>query len=647
MGAVTPDVLLAALVGVPAAGAAILALPGLVPGGRRLAGAVAVGAAAVTAALGLAAAVSEPATAWGWGGALRLELAVLGFGRVMVVLVPLVGSAVLAYAAAEEARRGLLRLLSLLCLFLAGMELLVLAADLLTLLMGFEIVGACSWGLIAHEWRDPDVAPAADHAFLATRLGDLGLFVAAGAAWAGAGTFSFGALGSLPAGSLHAVAGGVLLAAAAKSAQVPFAPWLFSAMRGPTPVSALLHSATMVAAGAYVLVRLAPALGEVGWFGPAAIGVGLATAVAGGVVASLHDHVKKALAASTSAHYGLMLVAVGAGSAAAGAVHLVTHAAFKSLLFLGAGVAIHAAGSEELREMRLGRALPRAAVLFGVGAAALAAVPPLGGAFSKEEVVKAAAHHGTWLGLAVIAAGFLSAFYAARLHLLAFGRGRGGRDVRRRPSAGALAGMGLLAAASLLLGLLWLPGAGHRVEEVVGGGIPPGAAWELLASWLAVALALGIAWNLRRGGLARLGLREADRRRAADWLGLPAATRRLVTAPTLRLAEALAAVDERVVDAGVRLVARTADAFSGFLAFLAERGVDGMVWAVARGTEGAALVSRRADDRGVDGAVEGTARGVGAGGRAGRRVQTGRLPSYYVILAAGVMVAFLTLFFWR
>jgi NADH:ubiquinone oxidoreductase subunit 5 (subunit L)/multisubunit Na+/H+ antiporter MnhA subunit len=554
----------------------------------------------------------------------------------MVVLVPAIGAPVIAFAGATE-RQGLPRLLALLAAFLGAMELLVVAADLLTLMIGFELVGACSWALITHEWWDPRRPPAANHAFLATRLGDLGLVVAAGAAFAGAGSMRFEALQELQGPLLHIAAAGVFLAAAAKSAQLPFSPWLFSAMAGPTPVSALLHSATMVAAGAYVIIRLAPALEAVAWFLPALAWLGLGTALVGGVVASLQPHIKRALAASTSAHYGLILVAVAGGSAAAAGLHLVTHAAFKALLFLAAGLGIHAAGSGRLDAMRLGSALPRAAILFGVGVLALAAVPPLGGAYSKEKILSAAMHHSTWLGLGVLMAGALSAFYAFRLHALAFGPG-GGTNAERA-SIRELVGPAALAFLSLLLGLLWLPGGGGLVEEVIGARLIHGPLWELLLSLATIGVAgMLVAAASRRAALFALGVPKGVQARLADWLGLPTATDALITRPVYALARGLASIDDRVVDLGVRAAAAFGRAISRLLSLWAERGVDGVVGTVARLVEGLARGSGEADDRGVDRTVEGLARGIGFGGAQSRRLQTGLAHHYYVILALGIAV---------
>ncbi|PLS75669.1 MAG: proton-conducting membrane transporter, partial [Actinobacteria bacterium] len=474
---------------------------------RRLLAPLAVAALGLTTAVGVWAAASGAAARLAWGPRLGLTLEIVGLARVMVVLVPAVAVAVVAYTGAHLADDpALRRLLGVLVGFVGAMELLVAAADLLTLLVAWELVGAASWALIGHDWRDAERPRCALHAFLTTRTGDLGLYLAAGAALTATGSLSYDSLAGAGRPELDAVAAGLLLAAAAKSAQLPFAPWLFSAMAGPTPVSALLHSATMVAAGAYALARLAPVLEPVSWFAPAVAGVGLATALAGGVVALVQSDLKRALAASTSAQYGLMFVAVGAGVPAAAGTHLVTHAAFKALLFLGAGVALHAAGTGALDRLRLGSALPRVAAFFAVGAAALAAVPPLGGAFSKEQLLAAAAHSSAWLGLGVLAAGGLSALYAARLHLLAFGPGPA-RAVSSRPRPAELAALAALAGASVLLGVLWLPGSTSVVADLVGGPLAEGQAWELGASLATVAAGLGGAWLLaQRGALASLGV---------------------------------------------------------------------------------------------------------------------------------------------
>ncbi len=632
------------LPGIPAAGAALVAA---LAGRRRLCGPVAVAAALATlaAALVLVTAVHPPAFVWCLGPGLSGRLALEGFGRVMVALVPLVAAAVLAYAARAEDGGDLPRLLAWLLLFVAAMELLAAAGDLLILLVAWELVGVCSWTLIGHHYRDPHNPRAATRAFLTTRFGDLGLYLAAAATYAGAGSLDFAALGRLQGPLAHVVAGGLLLAAAAKSAQVPFSPWLFEAMAGPTPVSALLHSATMVAAGAYALLRLEPVLAHAAWWlAPATALVGAVTVLAGGVVAALQDDLKKALAASTSSQYGLMFVAIGAGSAAAAGAHLVAHAAFKALLFLGAGVAIHAAGSGRLDGMRLGRSLPAAAALFGVGAAALAAVPPLGAAWTKEAVV-AAAFHGPaplapWLGAAILGSGILTAFYAARLALLAFGPGPA-REVRR-PSAVELAALAVLAFTSVALAALWFPAARGVVASLARGEVLSGGGWERLTGLALIAIAAEAAWQMaRRGRLVGLGLGDAARTAAAAWLALPRLARAAVIIPVDTLARRLAAVDDRVVDAGVRLAAAVGRGVSKLLSGGVEPMVDRVVALVSGSALAAARGSRVLDDEGIDGAVEGIGRSAGRAGAASRSVQGGMAHRYYAIIAGGTAAVLL------
>lgn len=622
---------------------------GLWAGGRRRW----LGPGALTAlltTLGLAAwgADAEATAAFSWGPRLELTLAVQGLARVMAVLVPAIAAPIVVYAiAAESDDPGLTRLVGLLVTFVGAMELLVVAADLLTLLIAWELVGAISWALIGHRWRDKDRPQRAAHAFIATRLGDIGLYLAAGAAVAGTGSLAYAGLGRAGRPELDGIAAGVLLAATAKSAQLPFSPWLFSAMAGPTPVSALLHSATMVAAGAYALARLAPVLDAVTWFGPATITIGVTTAIAGGVVAFLQTDFKKALAASTSAQYGLMFTAVGAGSVAAASAHLVTQAAFKALLFLVAGVALHAAGTGRLADMSLGRALPRVAQLAAVGALALAAVPPLGGAFSKEAILAASVEAGPWAGAGVLLAGLLSALYAARLHLLAYGPGRATAK-HRAAGAAELAAIAVLAAATVALSALWLPGGRGLVERLVGSQLVSGSAWELPASLASIGSAFAMVWWLyRRGRLASLGLGADVQHRAEDWFGLPALSRAAIADPVLALARVLAALDDRVIDAGVRAAAGIANVASRAFSWWGERGVDGVVWGVAGATLATARASRAADERGIDGSVEGLAGAVGVAGQRSRKLQSGLSHHYYVLVVGGLVGVFLAAAFGR
>lgn len=609
-------------------------------GRPRLLGPVAVTALLGTLVVGIWAAATEPSLTIRWSPLIELRVAVEGFGRVMVVLVPLIATPIVAYAAATETE-GRARLLALMVVFVGAMLLLVSAADFLILLIAWELVGLLSWALIGHGWHDPDNPRSAAQAFLTTRVGDLGLYIAAGAVFAATGSFDYAGIGIVEHPLRELIAGGVLLAAAAKSAQVPFSPWLFAAMAGPTPVSALLHSATLVAAGAYLLIRLAPALEPVSWFLPAVALVGIVTALAGGVVATVQTHAKHALAASTSAQYGLMFVAIGAGFPAAAGVQLVTHAAFKSLLFLGAGVAIHARGSAGLGSLRLGRVMPWIAALSGVGALALAAVPPLGGAWSKEQVLAGAIAASAPLGAAVLVAGFFSALYAARYQLLAFGFGSATGEGRsaplRRPGLVETVSMTALATITIGLSLLWLPAASRVVEDLAASPLPETAPWEFLAALALVVAAGGLAiWWHRRGELPTLGLAPSTQSRVGNWLGLPVATSVLIVQPIVRLAAQLRTFDDRVIDAGVRRAAWLAGVLSSLLSRRFEFAIDGVVRAVAAATVATAAGSRLADDAGVDAAVEATGRGVGVAGHQSRRLQTGQSHHYFVIVAVGL-----------
>ncbi len=611
-----------------------------------------------TLAAAMVAAVGGATGDWGWGAGLVWHLDAGRVAGVAAVLVPLVAAPVVAYTAAHEAPALLPRLLGLMVAFVGAMELLVLAGDLLSLTIGFELVGALSWALIGAQWQDADNPARAAHAFNATRVAGLALFLAAGATFAATGSLSYEAIASVPRPLLDVVAGAVLVAAASKSAQVPFAPWLFSAMAGPTPVSALLHSATMVAAGAYVVIRLEAPLAAIGWFGPAVIVVGLVTAIAGGAVAAVADHGKRLLAASTSAQYGLMFVAAGAGATGIALAHLVAHALFKSLLFLGVGIGMHAVDTADVRRMHLGRDLPATTVAFAVGALALAAVPPLGGAWTKDAIVAAALQQQVGAGALTLVAGFLSALYATRLGLLAFGpphlagdRARpavtGDRDVHRPPRVEVVA-VWVLAALSLALGVLWVPGAAHVVERVTGLTVSEGAFWQLALSVTLLVVGAGIVVaDLRAGRGASFGLADRHRGLVADWFGLPAATKVTLVDPSLALARAAARFDDRVVDAGVRGAVALARAASRLSSRWAELGIDGIVRAIAGGTLRGADVSRIADDRGVDGAVEGLAEGVGTAGRRSRSLQTGLAHHYYLIMAVGIAVLAVALAIWR
>lgn len=601
-------------------------------GGRLGLGAVSVAALLLTLALSVLATVHGGSGSLSWSAVLRLQAALTPLSATVAILVPAIALPVLGYAAAHEHRPGLTRLMALHLLFVAGMELLVIADDLLTLLIGWELVGACSWALIGHEWRDADNPRCGLYAFVATRLGDLGLFVAAMASFGATGGFAYDGLQRVDEPVLSVIAFGVLLSAAAKSGQLPFSPWLFRAMAGPTSVSALLHAATMVAAGAYLIARLHPVLNQAGWFGAATIAVGLVTALAGGVVALLQNHAKKLLAASTSAHFGLMFVAVGAGYPGVAILHLVAHAGFKALLFLAAGVAGERAGSYALDAMRLGRALPAMAALSAAGTLALAGVPPLGAGWTKEAVISAAGHQDRLLAAGCMVAGALSAAYAARFQLLAYGFAAEPAPARR-PAVAEYAAMGALAAFSLLLSVLWLPGVHEAAGKLLAAAIPRSTTAELVASLLLLGLGLlfGLYLARRYPATGAGGPSQA----AAGWLGLPPLISAGLVHPFERAAGAAAWMDDHILAAGPRGVAGLARTGSRSIARYDRYVVDRGVELIAAFGEWLAAIGQGIGERLADGLPQGAAGIVATSARDARRLQTGMAHHYYVLLAVG------------
>jgi len=626
---------------------------------------------ALLAALGLAVTLALAMLSADWTGALdwapglTLRAGLTPLAHPVAVMVPAVALAVILFAAGHEPARGLARLMGLMLIFTGAMEMVVIAGDLVTLLIGWEIMGAASWALIGHNWRQAEAMPSANYAFIMTRAGDLGLFLALFACFAGAGSVDFAALDRLQGWPLTAAAFGVLVAAAAKAGQLPFSPWLFRAMDGPTSVSALLHSSTMVAAGAYLVARLAPHLSAAPGFSAAAIGLGLATALAGGVVALLQMHAKKLLAGSTSAQLGLMFAAAGAGFPGVAILHLLVHAVFKAPLFFAAGIAHARTESFDLRRMQLGTALSVTALLTALAALALAGVPPLGGAWSKEEIVAALGTLSPWLALITMVAGGLSAGYATRFAVLAYGPGEA--EGEAGPSRAALAALAALAAATLALSVLWWPPAHEAAARALGITWPRGSTVELVGSLAFVGLGLLVGLWLAR---------HPQEHRAADWLGLPWLIDRAVTRPSLALASALARVDDEVLDALPRGAATGGRWLGRWLAQADDVIVDGITRAAAVGSLALSRGLSRADDHGIDGmnrgasqlgygAVallvrltegaatltsrlgeaisdlipEGTGRLMGMAGSDLRRLQTGLSHHYYVILVAGFAVS--------
>ncbi|GAA2519714.1 NADH-quinone oxidoreductase subunit L [Pilimelia columellifera] len=310
-------------------------------------------------------------------------------------------------------------------LFTGAMLLVVVASDLFLLLVGWEVMGLCSYVLIAHDRRLAEAPRAAVKAFLVTRIGDVGFLLGVVLLGVGAGSFRIADVLAHTYDPATLTAAGLLLLAgvAGKSAQFPLHTWLPDAMAGPTPISALIHAATMVAAGVYVLARLFPLLAGSATTMAALAVVAAATLLLGAFAATAQDDIKRVLAWSTVSQLGYMTGALAVAAPAAAMFHLVTHAAFKALLFLAAGAVIHAVGGN-LMPGGLRRAMPVTFAVSAVGLGALAGVPPLSGFFSKEGVLVAAAAAPGWTGWLVWSAMLLgvpvTAWYATRLLLLTF-----------------------------------------------------------------------------------------------------------------------------------------------------------------------------------------------------------------------------------
>ncbi len=304
-------------------------------------------------------------------------------------MVAIVGSFVLVYAVGYmKSDSEKVRFFATMLLFIAAMQTLVLAGDWILLLSAWELIGLSSYLLIGFWYQKPGVKFAATRAFMVTRSADLGLYIAVFILIASTGSSEIAV--TLNTTGSPAIAAGLLLliAAMGKSAQTPLHDWLQRAMAGPTPVSALLHSATLVAAGAILLIRTAPMLTPETLL---VIGiVGGVTTVVTGLIALGESDLKRMLAASTSSQYGLMLIAVGAGVPMAALLHLIAHAAIKSSLFLGAGVFQHSRESTMLEQLRgVGRERPKIFIGFALAALALAGIPPLSGFFSKDAIIAA------------------------------------------------------------------------------------------------------------------------------------------------------------------------------------------------------------------------------------------------------------------
>jgi NADH-quinone oxidoreductase subunit L len=588
-------------------------------------------------------------------GSVPIDLALHldGFAVLIAVLVGLVATCVQLYSTGylrDDPRYASYS--ALVSLFTAAMFLVVYSGDLIVLLVGWEIMGICSYFLVGHYWETEAARSASIKAFLVTKLGDVPFLIGLFALATDAGTFRInGVLTAATHGELHhptLIALLLLAGVAGKSAQFPLHTWLPDAMAGPTPVSALIHAATMVAAGIYFVARLLPVFETSAAAMAVLAAMAAITMIGSGLAALAQDDIKRVLAYSTIGQLGYMAGALAVGDRSAAVFHLLSHGAFKALLFLGAGVVIHAAGTNSLAAMSrmgdLGKRIPDAMWTMGIALAALAALPPFSGFFSKESVLRAAehasgghtAHIPAAVGWTVLVAGLvtavLTAGYATRLFLLVFrGQGATVADHGREPVV-MNAVLWVLAIPTIAFGMIsLLPKVFDLPQWFDGEALTP----TLTTSVLGIGLALV-------GVLATYGAWQATAVRRRVPIGA------VVAAPPQELEPAL--VEETAIDTHAQVYGDIATAqdpgdpgrlLLGPLHRHAAHGfhLDALYTALfVRPVLAAAGLVRFLDREVIETYVRGTGEAPRLLGAVVRRAQTGNVQTYISVLLAGSVV---------
>jgi NADH-quinone oxidoreductase subunit L len=626
--------------------------------GRRLSkaasGAVACGAMLASFAVALAAvvrlvalepesrAIADQVFTWITSGdfTASFTLRVDPLSAVMILVVTGIGSLIHVYSTAymhEESASEYARYFSYLNLFAAFMLVLVLGSNFLVLFVGWEGVGLCSYLLIGFWYQKKSASDAGKKAFIVNRIGDFGFVLGVLLAFVRFGTIDFqeiaraaSALGPETAfGTVSMIALLLFVGATGKSAQIPLYVWLPDAMEGPTPVSALIHAATMVTAGVYMIGRNAVLFGHAPQTLTIVAVVGAATALMAGTIGLVQNDIKRVLAYSTVSQLGYMCLAMGVGAYAAGIFHLYTHAFFKALLFLGSGAVIHAlAGEQDLRRMGgLKKDLPITYWTFLVGAIAIAGVPGLAGFFSKDAILYYTFKSNVVLWIVGMLTSLLTAIYMFRLVFLAFHGERASEPVKAEPhqphppypahlhdAPPAMAFVLIvLAVGSVVAGYVGLPealGGGDRFAKFLEPSFAPQAHEAAAEHGLEVTLML-VSSLVAVAGIAVAIYFFLRNRRAAD---------------------------------------RVAERFAGpYRLLLQKYYVDEMYDAVV--VQPIRIVSESAlwkviDVRVIDGAVNGVGESVAGLGELLRRMQTGSVRAYAASVLLGV-VAILGYYLWR
>ena len=586
--------------------------------------------------------IGEIGTVGGHRLSFELGFVVDGLSIMMYWVVAFVGFLVFLYAVGYM--KGDIRVpwfFASLSLFAGSMLVLVGAPNLMQLIIGWEGVGLASYLLIGHYWEQKENSDAAVKAFLTNKVADVGLVLGTILLATALGSFRFSDLSEAAAAHSDtlggvALAGGLLLffGAMGKSAQFPLHVWLPDAMAGPTPVSALMHAATMVTAGIYLMARTFPLYHEMATEArPWMVTIAVITLFVLGFLALVADDLKRVLAYSTVSQLGYMMAAVAAGGYTAGLFHLFTHAFFKALLFLGAGSVIHAVHSNNMSDMGgLRRQMPVTFWTFVIGSVSLAGVIPFAGFWSKDEILATLGHEGyTGFMWVAIAGAFVTAFYMTRAVALTFFgtyKGHGHPHESPRVMTGPLVA---LAVPSVIAGLLNIPGVSwgpiRNFTDWVGARVvpmgdyhPSAIEWNLAAYGLIAAVAgIALGWLIFSP--------EADTQRARDRLEVP------VLYPLLRHKYYL---DDLYMNGVVNPIkgpiARAVDWVNGYVIDAIVNGA-GFVTAWLGN-----LVYGRLDQQGIDLVLNAAAGGTrGAGKRLGL-VQTGKVQQYAGAFVVGALL---------
>ena len=561
-----------------------------------------------------------------------IGLAVDGLSWIMLAVVTLIGTMIAIYSIGymhDDPRFS--RFFAYLSLFCASMLGLVLADHFLLLYACWELVGLCSYLLISFWFEKPAAAAAGRKAFLTTRIGDTGLLLGILLLFWTAGELHFGQLGAIAAqflergqlGLLTLISSLIFLGAVGKSAQIPLHVWLPDAMEGPTPVSALIHAATMVAAGVYLVARtfalFTPASREL------VLVIGLSTHLLAGTVALTMTDIKRVLAYSTLSQLGLMMTALGIGAVSAAMLHLMTHAFFKALLFLGAGSVIHATHQQELTHLGgLRRQMPWTATLFLIASLSMSGLLLLSGFWSKDAILLAAEEAHPWLMWTLLAGAAMTASYIFRLYLRCF-HGTAPHDVQTHQHAAhespmiMVLPMSVLAIGAVCAGLVESPWLGHRFFQLLGDAHVHDHIDPLVAGWSTVALLIGVslAWivGVQRRRLLPEGLQPLGRALytlAVNKYYVDELYARGIIQPFLAATRALSRFDQTVIDGAVN-------------------GIGHLGWMISQWKEWF-------DRTVVDGAVNGIAELTRSAGAGLRRIQSGIIQQYLLVVAVAVVV---------